>query len=219
MKSNLSGEERTALIELRKDKDIRIVQADKGNTTVVLDAEDYISKSQELLSDEKSYKKLVKDPTRTTERKLITTLRTMKNKGTINEQFYDQVKPSEGSSKPALFYGGIKLHKPNLRLRPVISTCRTATFNIARKLSEILRPLIKSSDRILRNTNDLIETMQDVVLQHDQILVSNDVKSLFTNIPVNESINICKRRLQHIHSHTSSPHNNAFCSAKKQPFG
>ena len=51
------------------------------------------------------------------------------------------------------------------------------------------------SGRVLRNTADLVDTMEDVVLHDDEILVSYDVKSLFTSIPVNESVDLCEQRL------------------------
>ena len=38
--------------------------------------------------------------------------------------------------------------------------------------------------------------MRGVELRDDEVLVSYDVKSLFTNVPVNESIAICEKRLQ-----------------------
>ena len=49
-KPNLSKEERTTLFELRKNQQIKIVKADKGNATVVLDTIDYNRKMLEHLS-------------------------------------------------------------------------------------------------------------------------------------------------------------------------
>ena len=51
------------------------------------------------------------------------------------------------------------------------------------------------SGRTLKNTAELVEEF-DNVLQDDEMLVSYDVKSLFTSIPVRESIDICERRLR-----------------------
>ena len=48
-------EERDAIKELREDKDIQILQADKGNVTVVLEANNYESKAHDLLDDTTSY--------------------------------------------------------------------------------------------------------------------------------------------------------------------
>ena len=132
-----------------------------------------------------------KDPTRATERELLGLLRDLRKQSKINETFYDIVRPSEGSSKPALFYGIMKLHKPTKPVRPVIATRGTSTYSLAKRLSRILRPLEGKSDRVLRNTADLVESMEVVTLDENERLVSYDVRWLFTNIPVNESISIC----------------------------
>ena len=62
-------------------------------------------------------------------------------------------------------------------------------------MSKLLRPLVGSAGRILRNTNDLINTMENIHLRENEMLVSYDVKSLFTSIPVEESLGI-ERKLR-----------------------
>ena len=52
-----------------------------------------------------------------------------------------------------------------------------------------------SSGRTLKNTAELVEEFDNVVLQ-DEMLVSYDVKSLFMSIPVAESIDTFERRLR-----------------------
>ena len=193
--SNFTADERRAFRELHADQDIQILHADKGNATVVLNADDYDSKVHALLDDRQSYAVLPKDPTRKTERNLLSLLRDLRKREKISEPFYNAVRPSEGSSKPARFYGRVKLHKPTAPLRPVVATCGSSTYALARKLSHILRPLVGASGRVLRNTADLVDTMEDVVLHDDEMLVSYDVKSLFTSIPVNESVDLCEQRL------------------------
>ena len=48
---NLSPEEKKALQELRSDHTIRIMRADKGNCTVIMDKKDYDDKIIHLLND------------------------------------------------------------------------------------------------------------------------------------------------------------------------
>ena len=48
-KSNITSKERTALNSLNKDKDIVILKADKGRTTVVLNRSDYEQKMKKTL--------------------------------------------------------------------------------------------------------------------------------------------------------------------------
>ena len=73
-KSNLSKTERKALEDLRKEDSITFLPADKGKCTVVMDTDEYESKVKSMLSDEKTYKKLPKDPTSAYKRKLIAKL-------------------------------------------------------------------------------------------------------------------------------------------------
>ena len=76
-KPNLDKEEKTALQQLRKDKDRIILTADKGITMVVLDKENYINKAKELLNTP-PYKEIPKDPTNKIKAQLITKLRRIK---------------------------------------------------------------------------------------------------------------------------------------------
>ena len=96
---------------LSKGPQFAITPRIKENATVVMDTEDYDSKVHDLLDDKKSYKILKKDPTQTTERRLLSLLRDPRRQDKVTEAFYNGVRPSEGSSKPARFYGRMKLHK------------------------------------------------------------------------------------------------------------
>ena len=62
--ANFSTDERRALKKLQTDKKIKILHADKGNATVVMDTKDYDKKAKTLLQDEDSYSRFDSDPTR-----------------------------------------------------------------------------------------------------------------------------------------------------------
>jgi len=66
---NLTKEERKALKDLKQENGITILPADKGNATVVLDAEAYEQKVRNLLEDT-IYEKVKKDPTQVTEKRV-----------------------------------------------------------------------------------------------------------------------------------------------------
>ena len=93
------------------------------------------------------------------------------------------------------FYGRVKLHKESVPPRPVVATCGMSSYALSRRLPKILRPLVGTSGRILKNTNDLVGTMEEITLNEDEMLVSYDVKSLFKSFSVEESIGICERKL------------------------
>ena len=195
-RQNISKKERQAWKDLQKDKSIRILRADKGNASVLMNASEYDEKVHDLLENKDAYTVLKSDPTRKNERKLLKELKDLRKSNKINQTVYDYIKPSEGSTKPALFYGTVKLHKPLTPLRPVVATRGSATYNLEKHLAKILRPLVGSSERYIKDTAHLVESLKDIKLVEDEILVSFDVKSLFTSIPVNETIEICRERLE-----------------------
>ena len=84
-KSNISKEERKALGELKKDKDLFIMGADKGKCTVVQSRTEYERKVEEMLSDQHTYEKLAKNPTPTYKRKLVDILKRLKVEKKIDD--------------------------------------------------------------------------------------------------------------------------------------
>ena len=118
-----------------------------------------------------------------------------KIKHAVDEKLYNRLYPT--SSKPGSFYGAAKVHKlkeregvDKLTLRPIISNIGTATYEIARYLAELLAPLGKSKHTI-SNTKDFITRLKTERIQKKRFkMISFDVKSLFTNAPLEETIDI-----------------------------
>ena len=65
-------------ITLREDNKMRILKADKGITTVAMNAVEYHKKVHELFDDKNAYALFKKDPTRSTEESLLARLRELK---------------------------------------------------------------------------------------------------------------------------------------------
>ena len=99
-----------------------------------------MTKIHDLIDDKMAYEKLKKDPTKATERKLLVLLKEFKGQAKITEDFYEDVKAPEGSTKPALLYRRVKIHKEGNPIRPVVATRGTATYSLAKRLAVILRP-------------------------------------------------------------------------------
>ena len=81
-KDNLSKEQRNALKNLRKEKNIVILPADKGNSTVLMDTSDYDSKIRNML-ESGTYRVIKKDPTKTQEDKICRILKSLEKNGEI----------------------------------------------------------------------------------------------------------------------------------------
>ena len=74
-KCNLNKSEQKAKKELAKNKSIIILPANKGKATVVMDTTEYEAKINKMLSDERTYEKLISDPTNKYTRELKTILK------------------------------------------------------------------------------------------------------------------------------------------------
>ena len=69
-------------------------------------------------------------------------------------------------------------------MRPIVSFCGSPTYQLSKYLTTILQPLTDKSRRKLQSTENFIDAIKTVQIPDDYKLVSFDVKSLFTSIPL-----------------------------------
>ncbi|XP_037784739.1 uncharacterized protein LOC119580713 [Penaeus monodon] len=97
-------------------------------------------------------------------------------KSSIGEYTYDL--SSTSGSQPGLLYGFTKVHKPNIPLRPIISSIGTFNYNTAKFLVPILSPLTTN-----KYTTDNSTTFANEITSLDPkqpvTMASFDVESLF----------------------------------------
>ena len=97
------------LKEMKKDDTRMVLTADKGVSMVVVDREDYIQKSEELLHQQ-NYKILQSDPTNKYKNKLISLLKSIKAEGRMDDNTYRRLYPT--GAVPPKYYELPKVHKP-----------------------------------------------------------------------------------------------------------
>ena len=112
-------------------------------------------------------------------------------------ELYDKMTTS--SNQPGQLYGIAKTHKfsdlseitsESLKFRPIISQVGTCTYNAAQVISEYLKPLVNDNVFILANVQDFATIIKEQPpLSSDEEYVSYDVESLFTNVPLHDTIN------------------------------
>ena len=180
--NNLTNDERQALKRLKTDKDIVILPADKGRVTVVMDQTDYHDKMNELVNDKQTYEELKRDPTPALQRKLNSKLLKLKKTDAIDIRRYYRLRCRV--PQPPKRYGLPKLHKPNIPMRPIVSFCGSPTYQLSKYLTTVLQPLTDQSRHKLQSTENFIDAIKTAQIPDDHRLVSFDVKSLFTSIPL-----------------------------------
>ena len=201
---NITKQEVQALVELKNDQSRVILTVDKGVAIVIMDKEDYQEKAKALLEDQGTYKALKSDPTSRIKSKLISLLKKIKSEGGIDDTQYKKMYPT--GAVPPKFYGLPKIHKRGIPLRPIVSSRGSNSYEVAKELARILKPLVGSSPYHIKNTADFIEQIKHVTLLADETITSYDVSALFTSVPIEAAINIIQRRLeldQELHSRTN----------------
>ncbi|XP_046405042.1 uncharacterized protein LOC124170364 [Ischnura elegans] len=183
---NLPLDQRRALDDLKSNRDIIILGADKGNSTVVINRKDYQAKVKSLLEDP-TYEKLKKDPTAKIEREV----RELIKRSSISNEEQFQILPS--SARPPRLYGLPKIHKEGVPFRPIVSCIGSPTYALARYLANHLQPFIGQTGSCVKNSKEFIEVLKQLRIADNDILVSFDVVSLFTKVPIKESVDIIKR--------------------------
>ena len=192
-KSNITKEEQQAIRKLKKDENRMVLTVDKGVSLVVIDKEDYIKKAKHLLH-QSNYKKINSDPTNKHKNKLIGLLKTIKTQGGMNDNLYKRLYPT-GANAPK-FYGLPKVHKDDTPLRPIVSSVGSVSYETAKELSRILKPLVGKTEHHVKNAKDFIDSIQDIRLKPNECLVSYDVEALFTSVPIQAALNITKKKLE-----------------------
>ena len=99
-------------------------------------------------------------------------------------------------TRPGVMYGSCKVHKASVGncppFRPILSALNTPIYKSAKFLLQILKPLA-TNEFTVKDSFHFAEEIVDQ--QHDLFMGSLDVDSLFTNIPLEETIEICTNEL------------------------
>ena len=116
-------------------------------------------------------------------------LKDLKKSEIISETVYKSLKPR--GSRFEILYGLCKVHKqlvdkcPPFRL--IMSAIKTPTYNLAKFLVPLLEP-ITTNIYTVKNSSEFAKEIADQ--DPRRFMASLDVESLFTNIPLEETINV-----------------------------
>ena len=189
-----------ALSNLSNNKNIIIQKSDKGNSVVLLDKDKYLEGMYKILNNNAKFEMLQFDHDKelnyvlNLEKKIINVLKDLNKKEEITEVDYNHLYPC--GSRPGILYGMAKVHKPVTdrcpSFRPILSAINTPSYKLAKFLVPLLTPLT-SNDYTIKDSFSFAEEVSSFDCAH--YMTSFDIESLFTNIPLEETINICVNKL------------------------
>jgi len=130
-------------------------------------------------------------------------LTSWKRKGYINNTTYNYIYCSDGNLPRA--YGLPKIHKPGLTFRVIISSIDSPTYQLAQYLHKIISKNIIKPSSYIENSFQLVSELKGVSVNSNYDLISLDVISLFTNIPISLALEGVANRWDKIKEGTNIP--------------
>ena len=125
----------------------RTLKADKGGATTILDREDYENKMLEHLSASGSYKKLSNNPLS----KITMEVKRAIKLSLLDDRTKKWLTPNWPMT-PRI-YGLPKIHKQGVPLRPIVNTIDSPTYDLAKYLAGILKPLVGNTSSFIKDSS------------------------------------------------------------------
>ncbi|XP_070533837.1 uncharacterized protein [Ptychodera flava] len=209
---NITSDERKSLNELRKDKSVVITKADKGGSVVILNRIDYEKECLRQLSDTNFYEEEHSDCTPSVISKLKEYSNMLLRYDIIGQDIHDALCNID-DTKEAYFYILPKIHKltqdelnnhvipPG---RPICSHINSPCRPTALWLDHILTPVEAKycGVDLVKDTTEFLAHLEEfnsihAPLPDNLLIITMDVRSLYTNIPHSDGLTALNDALQH----------------------
>ena len=175
-----------------KDNKLVAVPFDKGIGFCIMPQSTYENKLNPIIDLPQFTPYVVKrsnakHPVIKEEERVNAVLNELRKKGKISERLFNELKAT--GSQPPRLYGLANVHKDGIPLRPIVSMPGSAYDRVAKKVAALLA--LVPECQINSSTQKVSAQLKDIHLERNECLISLDVVSLYTNVPVSESIQVC----------------------------
>ncbi|XP_017467847.1 PREDICTED: uncharacterized protein LOC108360175 [Rhagoletis zephyria] len=154
--------------------------------------------------DRNIYKTIKTDPTNTLQKKNNVIVDDLYKNKYINLKEKYQLS-SSAATAPRL-YGLPNVHKPQTPLRPIASSVNVPCYGMSKYVGETLKTIVSEKYNV-KNAFNLKDKLKDISVCEEDVLVSFDVVSLFTNIPTTLAIKIILNKWDQVQKRTNIPKN------------
>ena len=82
------------------------------------------------------------------------------------------------------------MHEPGVPIRPIVSYSGSSLYNLNKYIANISKTYVKDEKNNAKNSGTFSNYIRNAPIEDDEIMVSFDVTSLYTNIPITDTPNI-----------------------------
>lgn len=81
-------------------------------------------------------------------------------------------------------------------MRPIVTNINSPTYALAKKLAQIISPLTGNTETYIQNSTHFIQKIKQMNIEDSDKMISFDVESLFTKVPIKETLKILLTKLE-----------------------
>lgn len=193
-KKNLNSCQQETLQDLLDRNDLKVVITDKNLGPALFTTQHYIDLClDELMTD--SYRQISTpiEDIENTLRKIVERIKTrLDNAGALNTKIItaDIMKKTTNT-----FYILAKIHKPTLKIRPIITTCNGITGGLSKWLDNELQPIMRNQHTYIKDSDQLKSDLSSITVEPGDVLITVDVVSMYPNVDLKRALAAIKTLL------------------------
>ena len=172
--------ERKAIKSQATNEKITIKPVDKGGKILIQDTMDFIKECERQLNDTTYYERLNSNSTKKLNNNIKSKLEKGVQDGNISPADFEILYNSD--PRISNFYTLPKIHKTNNPGRPIVNSIGSITEKISAYVDENIKHLSKLVLSYLKDTGHFLNIIKDICIDEEDLLVTMDVSSLYTNI-------------------------------------
>lgn len=174
--------------KLESNKQIVVWPEDKEGGVVILTKDYYNKEIHRLLEDTATYKPLRADPTAKLKLELTAWVKKGNTNNILDSKEAKYLIPQ--APRIPVLYIVPKIHKNKETPpgRPIISSIGSLYSRLGEYLDIYLQPLVIKGRSYLKDSRELIKSLQSVKINEHTILVTVDIESLYTNIKQSDAL-------------------------------
>jgi hypothetical protein len=88
------------------------------------------------------------------------------------------------------------VHQEGIPLRPIVNNIGAPTYQLAKHLTGLLNQLTGNSTHHVKNSFHFIKILESLQVQPGDLMVSFDIVSLFTKVPVGDSLSLLSHHFE-----------------------
>ena len=71
----------------------------------------------------------------------------------------------------------------------------SCTYNVAKNVAHVITPFSKQANSYIKNSEDFVEIVRSLRIKEDEVMVSFDVRSLYTSVSVKDALSAVAEKL------------------------